>query len=103
MRGQSHDLQESLQEVFFEIHEYFVVNMYPFSYRFYVGFLLLYILFIVNISSASFRWRSAQDPSELELCRRSCHDSNSTTSCRKHEGNETTTGRCCVNNDVVVG
>ena len=79
------------------------VNMNLNFYRFYLGFLLFYISLIVNTSSGNLQSRSTQDPGELKVCRRSCHGINTTTSCGKHGVNETRSGRCCVNDGLVVG
>lgn len=70
-------------------------------YRFYLGFLAFCILFIVNTSFGSLQRQSMQDLGDHgnTICRSSCHGRNTTTSCR----NETTDGRCCVSNSIVVG
>ena len=55
------------------------------------------MLLIVNTSSGNLQSRSTQDPGELKVCK-SCHGSN-TTACV----NGTSSGRCCVNDGMVVG
>lgn len=73
-------------------------------HRFYLGFLLFYILFMVNTSFGSFQGRSTQDLNKIEICRMdSCFDGGNITSFCKV--NQTTIGRCCVSNrtGTVVG
>ncbi|CAH3147873.1 unnamed protein product [Porites evermanni] len=72
-------------------------------YRFYVGFLLVFTSFTIDSSFSSFLRALVKDPVGIELCKRSCHGRNTTTSCNKHILNETTSGRCCVNKGSVVG
>ena len=72
-------------------------------YRFYVGFLLVFTSFTIDSSFSSFLRALVKDPVGIELCKRSCHGRNTTTSCNKHMLNETTSGRCCINNGSVVG
>lgn len=72
-------------------------------YRFYVGFLLVFTSFTIDSSFSSFLRALVKDPVGIELCKRSCHGRNTTTSCNKHMLNETTSGRCCINKGSVVG
>ena len=80
-----------------------VVNMSVDFYRFYVGFLLVFTSFSIDSSFSSFLRALVKDPVGIELCKRSCHGRNTTTSCNKHMLNETTSGRCCINKGSVVG
>ena len=100
MRGVSHDFLSEIENTALDC---LVVNMSLDFYRFYVGFLLVFTSFSIDSSFSSFLRALVKDPVGIELCKRSCHGRNTTTSCNKHMLNETTSGRCCINNGSVVG